>query len=95
MYQHMQEMVDPITRLGDILTEKVVILDEPSQNTPTNIFEFSPLSSTSNEASQCNDQLPTCLVKVMTLKQALTNKVVELQEKWDVSQVPINLQDYM
>ncbi len=31
----------------------------------------------------------------MTLKQALTNKIVELQEKWDVSQVPINLQDYM
>ncbi len=31
----------------------------------------------------------------MTLRQALTNKIVELQEKWDVSQVPINLQDYM
>jgi hypothetical protein len=31
----------------------------------------------------------------VTLKQALTNKIVELQEKWDVSQVPINLQDYM
>ncbi len=31
----------------------------------------------------------------MTLKQALTNKIVELQEKWDVRQMPINLQDYM
>jgi hypothetical protein len=31
----------------------------------------------------------------VTLKQALTNKIVELQEKWDVSQMPINLQDYM
>jgi hypothetical protein len=34
-------------------------------------------------------------MKVVTLRQALTNKIVELQEKWDVSQVPINLQDYM
>jgi hypothetical protein len=31
----------------------------------------------------------------VTLRQALTNKVVELQEKWDVSQVPVNLQDYI
>jgi hypothetical protein len=23
------------------------------------------------------------------------NKIMDLQEKWDVSQVPINLQDYM
>jgi hypothetical protein len=31
----------------------------------------------------------------MTLRQTLTNKIVELQEKWDVSQMPINIQDYM
>jgi len=31
----------------------------------------------------------------VTLRQALTNKIVELQEKRDVSQMPINLQDYM
>jgi hypothetical protein len=31
----------------------------------------------------------------MTLKQALTNKIVELQEKWAVSQMPINIQNYM
>ncbi len=35
------------------------------------------------------------LVMVMTLGQALTNKVVKFQEKWDASQMPINLQDYM
>jgi hypothetical protein len=27
MYRHMQKMVDPITRLGNTLTEEVVILD--------------------------------------------------------------------
>jgi hypothetical protein len=47
----MQEMVDPITRLGDILIEKVAILDGPSQDKSTNIFEFNPLSSTFNEPS--------------------------------------------
>jgi hypothetical protein len=86
----MQEMVDPVARLGNPLVEEVAILD-----TSTNIFEFSPLSSTSKEPSQCSDQHPEGPIKVMTLRQALTNKIVELQEKWDVSQVPINLQDYM
>jgi len=91
----MQEMVDPVTRLGNSLTKEVAILDGPSQDTSTNIFEFNPPSSTSNEPSQYSDQHPTGPVKVVTLRQALTNKIVELQEKWDVSQVPINLQDYM
>ncbi len=95
MYWHMQEMVDPVARLGNTLIEEVAILDGPSQDTSTNIFEFSPPSSTSNEPSQCSDQHPTGPIKVVTLRQALTNKIVELQEKWDVSQVPINLQDYM
>ncbi len=87
MYRHMQEMVDPVARLGNTLTKEIVILDGPSQDTSTNIFEFSPPSSTSNEPSQCSDQHPTGPVKVVTLRQALTNKIVELQEKWDVSQV--------
>jgi hypothetical protein len=91
----MQEMVDPIARLGDTLTKEVAILDGPSQDTSTNVFEFSPPSSTSSKPSQCNDQHPTGPVKVVTLRQTLTNKAMELQEKWDVSQVPINLQDYM
>ncbi len=95
MYRHMQEMVDLVARLGNTLTEEVAILGGPSQDTSTNIFEFSPPSSTSNKPSQCNDQHLTGLVRVVTLRQALTNKIVELQEKWDVSQVPINLQDYM
>jgi hypothetical protein len=30
MYRHMQEMVDAVARLGNILTEEVVILDGPS-----------------------------------------------------------------
>ncbi len=30
IYRHMQKMVDPITRLGNILTEEVVILDGTS-----------------------------------------------------------------
>jgi len=51
MYQHMQEMVDPITRLGDTLIEEVAILDGPGHDTSTNIFEFSPPSSTSNKPS--------------------------------------------
>ncbi len=51
MYHHMQEMVDPIARFGDTLTKEVVILDGPNQDTSTNVFEFSPLSSTSNEPS--------------------------------------------
>jgi hypothetical protein len=89
----MQEMVDPVARLGNTLIEEVVILDGPSQDTSTNIFEFNPPSSTFSEPSQCSDQHPTGPVKVVTLRQALTNKIVELQEKWDVSQVPINLQD--
>jgi len=68
---------------------------QPSQDTSTNIFESSPPSSTSREPSQCSDQHPVGPVKVVTFRQALTNKIVEPQEKWDVSQVPINLQDYM
>jgi len=91
----MQEMVDPVARLGNPLVEEVAILDGPSQDTSTNIFESSPPSSTSREPSQCSDQHPVGPVKVVTFRQALTNKIVELQEKWDVSQVPINLQDYM
>jgi hypothetical protein len=31
----------------------------------------------------------------MTLRQALTNKIVKIKKKWDVSQVPIDIQDYM
>ncbi len=46
MYQHMQEMVDRVARLENILTKEVVILDGPSQDTSTNIFEFRPPSST-------------------------------------------------
>jgi len=95
IYRHMQEMVDPVARLGNPLVEEVAILDGPSQDTSTNIFESSPPSSTSREPSQCSDQHPVGPVKVVTFRQALTNKIVELQEKWDVSQVPINLQDYM
>jgi hypothetical protein len=88
-------MVDPVARLGNPLVEEVVILDGPSQDTSTNISEFTPPSSTSREPSQCSDQHPAGPVEVVTLRQALTNKIVELQEKWDESQVPINLQDYM
>jgi hypothetical protein len=88
-------MVDPVARLEDTLIEEVVILDGPSQDTSTNIFEFSPPLPTSSKPSQCSDQHPTSPLKVVTLKQTLTNKIVELQEKWDVSQVPINIQDYM
>jgi hypothetical protein len=77
------------------LIEEVVILDGPSQNTSTNIFEFNPPSSTSGEPSKCSDQHPIGLVKVVTLRQVLTNKIVELQEKKDVNQVAINLKDYM
>jgi hypothetical protein len=91
----MQEMVDPIARLGNTLTKEVVILDGPGKDTSTSVFEFSPPSSTSSEPTQCSGQHPTGQVKVVTLRQDLTNKVVEFQEKWDVSQVPINLQDYM
>jgi hypothetical protein len=91
----MQEMVDPVARLGNPLVEKVAILDGPSQDTSTNIVEFSPPSSTSREPSQHSDRHPTCPIKVVTLRQALPNKIVELQERWDVSQIPINLQDYM
>jgi hypothetical protein len=71
-------MVDLVTRLGDILTKEVIILDGPSQDTSTNSFESSPPSSTSNEPSQCSDQHPIGLIKAMTLRQALTNKIVEL-----------------
>jgi hypothetical protein len=59
------------------LIEEVVVLDGPSQDTSTNIFEFSPPSSASNEPSKCSDQHPTGLDKVVTLRQALTNKIVE------------------
>jgi len=45
----MQEIVDPVTRLGNTLIEEVVILDGPSEDTSTTIFEFFPPSSTSNE----------------------------------------------
>ncbi len=51
MYRHMQKIVDLVARLGDTLTKEVVILDGPGQDTSTNIFEFSPLSSTSNKPS--------------------------------------------
>jgi hypothetical protein len=47
----MQEMVDLVARLGNTLTEEVAILGGPSQDTSTNIFEFSPPSSTSNKPS--------------------------------------------
>jgi len=47
----MQEVVDPVARLENTLTEEVTILDGPSQNTSTNIFEFSPPSSTFNKPS--------------------------------------------
>jgi hypothetical protein len=47
----MQKIVDLVTRLGDTLTEKVAIMDGPSQDTSTNIFEFNPPSSTSNKPS--------------------------------------------
>jgi hypothetical protein len=77
------------------LIEEVVILDGLGQDKSTNIFEFCPPSSTSNEPNQCNDQHLTSPIKVVTLRQALTNKIMELHEKWDVSQVPLNLQDYM
>jgi len=80
----MQKMVDPIARLGNLLVEKVAILDGPSQDT-SNIFEFISPSSTSKEPSQCSDQHPASLDRVVTFKQALTNKIVELQEKWDVN----------
>jgi hypothetical protein len=60
-------MVDPIAKLGNTLIEEVVILDGLGQCTSTNIFEFSPPSSTSNKPSQCSDQHPTCPIKVMTL----------------------------
>jgi hypothetical protein len=73
----MQEMVDPIARLGDTLTKEVAILDGPSQDTSTNVFEFRPFSSISSEPNQCSDQHPTSPFKVVTLRQALT-KVVEL-----------------
>ncbi len=79
MYQHMQEMADPVARLGNPLVEEVVILDGPSQDTSINIFEFSPPSSTSREPNQCSDQHLASLVRVVTFKQALTNKIVELQ----------------
>ncbi len=49
MYWHMQEMVDLVARLGNILTKEVIILDGLSQDTSTNIFEFSPPSSTSSK----------------------------------------------
>jgi hypothetical protein len=77
-------MVDLVARLGNPLVEEVAILDGPSQDT-SNIFEFSPPSSTSREPSQCSDQHLAGLVRVVTFRQALTNKIVELQEKWDVS----------
>ncbi len=70
-------------------------MDGPNQDTSINILDFSPPSSTSNNPNQCSDQHPTSPLKVVTLRQALTNKIVDLQEKWDVSQMPINLQDYM
>jgi hypothetical protein len=70
-------MVDPVAKLGNTLIEKVVILDGLGQDTSTNIFEFNPPLSTSNEPSQCNNQHPTCLIKVMTLRQAFTNKILE------------------
>jgi hypothetical protein len=41
-------MVDLVTKLGNTLIEEVAILDGVGQNTSTNIFEFSPPSSTSN-----------------------------------------------
>jgi hypothetical protein len=44
-------MVDPVARLGNPLVEEVVILDGPSQDTSTNISEFTPPSSTSREPS--------------------------------------------
>ncbi len=71
-------MVDLVIRLGNPLTEEVVILDGPIQDTSTNIFEFNPPSSTSSKPSQCSDQHPIGPIKVVTLKQALTNKIVEL-----------------
>jgi hypothetical protein len=74
----MQEIIDPVVRLGDTLIEKVVILDGLGQDTSTNIFEFYPCSSTSNKPNQCIDQHPTDPIKVVTLRQALTNKIVVL-----------------
>jgi hypothetical protein len=47
----MQEIVDLVARLGDTLTEEVAIWDGPSKDTSTNIFELSPLSSTSSKPS--------------------------------------------
>jgi len=47
----MQEMVDRVARLENILTKDVTILDGPSQDTSTNIFEFSPPSSTFSKPS--------------------------------------------
>jgi hypothetical protein len=73
----MQEMVDPVARLGNPLVEEVAILDGPSQDTSTNIFESSAPSSTSREPSQCSDQHLVGPVKVVTFRQALTNKIVE------------------
>jgi len=74
----MQELVDLVARLGNPLVEEVAILDGPSQDTSTNIFEFNPPSSASREPSQCSDQHPIGPVRVVTFKQALTNKIVEL-----------------
>jgi len=47
----MQEMVDQLARLENTLTEDVNILDGPSQDTSTNIFEFSPPSSSFSKPS--------------------------------------------
>ncbi len=78
MYQHMQEIVDPVARLGNTLIEEVVILDGLGHDTSKNIFEFNPLSSTSSKPSKYSDQHPTSSIKAVTLRQPLTNKIVEL-----------------
>jgi len=46
-------------------------------------------------SSPSHDQHPMGQGKVTTLTKALTNKIVELQNKWDENHVPINLQNYM
>jgi hypothetical protein len=68
---------------------------EPSIKKVVLLHELDDSLTNMSSSSPSHDQHPTSQGKVTTLTKVLTNKIVELQNKWDEIHVPINLQNYM
>lgn len=80
------------SRLQNIITSSS--FGEPSIKKVVILHGLDDTLADMSSTSPSHDQHPTSQGKVTTLTKALTNKIVELQNKWDENHVPINLQNY-